>query len=551
MPKKSVREMTKRERIRHSLSSRIFRFVLLGSVLLGIVCLLIGLSLYTVAVARQDISTAFNLSRNASAVLYKAADTEPLSREVMSRYRSLSESERADPSSESYKAHFADLTGREDYKMILSMLSDYRRSSDVYDIYLAMYDIDTDAMVYIVDPDPNDPYEPGTWESVEHEGIKTGVPVRSRSGEVTGFILADITLNNVVSGIWSFVLQYSVGLLLVIALFGFLLLRYMKKTVVKPIDDITAASRNYSADKKAGVQNTAHFTNLDIRTGDEIENLALTVKEMEGNLQDYEKNLTSITAEKQRIHTELTLANKIQADMLPNIFPAFPDRDEFDIYASMIPAKEVGGDFYDFFFIDRDHLALVIADVSGKGIPAAMFMVMAKGIIETQCKSGSTPAQILTEVNRLICAKNREKMFITVWLGIVDLRSGELIAASAGHEYPILKNPDSDFEVLKDKHGFVIGGFERIRYKDYTVRMQPGSKLFVYTDGVAEATDADEKLFGLERTVAALNKAKDKSPQIILETVDADVRGFVGDAEQFDDLTMMCIEYYGKSSADR
>ena len=570
MPKKSVREMTKRERIRHSLSSRIFRFVLLGSVLLGIVCLLIGLSLYTVAVARQDISTAFNLSRNASAVLSKAANTEPLSREVMNRYRALSESERADPSSESYKAHFADLTKREDYKMILSVLSDYRQSSDVYDIYLAMYDIDTDAMVYIADPDSNNPYEPGAWESVRHEGIKkflewdgtgmlydigkpekygwmctSGVPVRSRSGEVTGFILADVTLNNVVSGMWSFVLQYFVALLLVIALFGFLLLRYMKKTVVKPIDDITAASRNYSADKKAGVQNTAHFTNLDIRTGDEIENLALTVKEMEGNLQDYEKNLTSITAEKQRIHTELTLANKIQADMLPNIFPAFPDRDEFDIYASMIPAKEVGGDFYDFFFIDRDHLALVIADVSGKGIPAAMFMVMAKGIIETQCMSGSTPAQILTEVNRLICAKNREKMFVTVWLGIVDLRSGELIAANAGHEYPILKNPDSNFEVLKDKHGFVIGGFEQIRYKDYTIRMQPGSKLFVYTDGVAEATDADEKLLGLERTVAALNKAKDKSPQIILETVDADVREFVGDAEQFDDLTMMCFAYYG------
>lgn len=570
MPKKSVREMTKLERMRYSLSSRMFRSVLLGSVLLGIVCLLIGLSLYTVAVARQDISTAFNLSRNASGVLQKAADTESLSREVMNRYRSMSEEERADPLSEAYQAHFEDLTQREDYKMILSVLTDFLESSDVYDIYLAMYDSKSDVMVYIVDPDPEAPYKPGAWESVDHKGIEkflnwdgtgmlydigntenygwmctSGVPVRAQSGEVTGFILTDITLDNVVSGIWSFVLQYFIGLLIVIILFSVLLLRYIGNTVVKPINDITEASRNYAADKKAGVQNSEHFTNLDIRTGDEIENLALTVKDMEGDLQVYEKNLTKITADKQRINTELTLANKIQADMLPNIFPAFPDRDEFDIYASMIPAKEVGGDFYDFFFIDRDHLALVIADVSGKGIPAAMFMVMAKGIIETQCMSGSTPAQILTEVNRLICAKNREKMFVTVWLGIVDLRSGELIAANAGHEYPILKNPDSNFEVLKDKHGFVIGGFERIRYKDYTIRMQPGSKLFVYTDGVAEATDADEKLFGLERTVAALNKAKDKSPQIILETVDADVREFVGDAEQFDDLTMMCFAYYG------
>ena len=160
--------------------------------------------------------------------------------------------------------------------------------------------------------------------------------------------------------------------------------------------------------------------------------------------------------------------------------------------------------------------------------------------------SGNSPAQILTDVNKMICAKNHEKLFVTVWLGILDLRSGELIASNAGHEYPIIKDPDSDFEILKDKHGFVIGGFARMKYHDYTLQMQPGSKLFLYTDGVAEATDANEELFGLDRTVTALNKAKDKSPQQILETVDADVRDFVGGAEQFDDLTMMCVEYYGK-----
>ena len=571
MPKKRIREMTWLQRMRYSLSSRIFRIVLLGSVLLGTVCLLIGLSLYTIAVARQDISTAFNLSRNAAAILAETADTEPLSREVMNRYRALTDEERADPSSEAYKAHFSDLTEREDYKIILSVLYDFRESSDVYDIYLAMYDSKSDAMVYIADPDPQNPYEPGAWESVKHEGIEkflgwdgkgmlydigkpekygwmctSGVPVKASSGEVTGFILADITLENVVSGIGRFVLQYTIGLLLVIILFSILLLRRMNNTVVKPINAITEASRSYAADKKAGVQNTEYFASLNIHTGDEIEDLAVTVRDMESDLQDYEKNLTKITAEKQRIHTELSLANKIQADMLPNIFPAFPERDEFDIFASMTPAKEVGGDFYNFFFIDQDHLAMVIADVSGKGIPAAMFMVMAKGIIETQSMSGNSPAQILTDVNKMICAKNREKLFVTVWLGILDLRSGELIASNAGHEYPIIKDPDSDFEILKDKHGFVIGGFARMKYHDYMLQMQPGSKLFLYTDGVAEATDANEELFGLDRTVTALNKAKDKSPQQILETVDADVRDFVGGAEQFDDLTMMCIEYYGK-----
>ena len=572
MPKKSVREMTKLERMRHSLSSRVFRAVLLGSVLLGVVCLMIGLSLYSIAVARQNISTAFNLSRNASAILHKTADTETLSREVMTRYRSLSEEERADPSSETYQAVFADLTEREDYKTILSVLSDFKASSEVYDIYLAMYDSQNNAIVYIADPElsPENHCEPGMWERTEHEGIKkflnwngtgmlydigntenygwmctAGVPVRAQSGEVTCFVLSDITLQNVISGIWRFVLQYTIGLVLVILLFGFFLTRHLKKTVVEPINAITEASRRYTADKKAGVQNTAHFTHLEVHTGDEIENLALTVKDMERDLQDHEQNLTRIAAEKQRISTELALANKIQADMLPNIFPAFPDRDEFNIYASMTPAKEVGGDFYDFFFIDHDRLAMVIADVSGKGIPAAMFMVMAKGIIETQCMSGKTPAEILADVNKMICAKNHEKMFVTVWLGILDLRSGELTAANAGHEYPVIKEPDSDFEVMHDKHGFVIGGFKRMKYEDYIIKMKPGSKLFVYTDGVTEATDADDRLFGVERTVLSLNKAKNASPQTLLETVDADVREFAGDAEQFDDLTMMCVEYYG------
>ena len=184
---------------------------------------------------------------------------------------------------------------------------------------------------------------------------------------------------------------------------------------------------------------------------------------MEDDLQDYEKNLTKITAEKQRINTELTLASKIRADMLPNIFPAFPDRNEFDINASMIPAKEVGGDFYDFFFVDQDHLAMVIADVSGKGIPAAMFMVMSKGIIETQCMSGSSPAQIPADVNKMICAKNHEKMFVTVWLGILDLRNGELTAANAGHEYPIIKAIPHNSGVRIAQQDFSSGCTNKLR----------------------------------------------------------------------------------------
>ena len=268
---------------------------------------------------------------------------------------------------------------------------------------------------------------------------------------------------------------------------------------------------------------------------------------MESDLADYENNLTRITAEKQRIQTELTLANKIQADMLPNLFPPFPDRDEFSIYASMTPAKEVGGDFYDFFLVDEDHLALVMADVSGKGIPAALFMMMSKIMLQNQAMTGKEPKDVLTAVNNQICSNNKEQMFVTVWIGILELSTGKLTAANAGHELPILKERDGSFELVRDKHGLVIGAMEGIPYRDYTLQLHPGSKLFLYTDGLLEATNASNELFGAERALDALNRAKDAAPQELLEFVDADVKRFVGDAPQFDDLTMLCLQYNGPS----
>ena len=231
--------------------------------------------------------------------------------------------------------------------------------------------------------------------------------------------------------------------------------------------------------------------------------------------------------------------------MLPSVFPPFPDRTKFDIYASMDPAKEVGGDFYDFFLVDDDHLCLVMADVSGKGVPAALFMMASKIILANYAKMGKSPSEILTAANAAICSNNREDMFVTVWLGILELSTGKLTAANAGHEYPVIMKPDGKFELYKDKHGFVIGGMAGLKYKEYTIDMKPGSKLFLYTDGVPEATNSDKELFGNERMVAALNEKPDGSPQEILKTVRSSVDAFVKDAEQFDDLTMLCLEYKG------
>ena len=251
--------------------------------------------------------------------------------------------------------------------------------------------------------------------------------------------------------------------------------------------------------------------------------------------------------ERQRalVTNELHMASQIQNAALPHVFPPFPERREFDLYASMDPAREVGGDFYDFFLIDDDHLCLVIADVSGKGIPASLFMMNTKVLLKSYAQAGEPPSEILEKANREICENNQMEMFVTVWLGILEISSGKILAANAGHEYPVIGHPDTGFELIKDKHGFVIGGMEGMKYKDYELLLQPGDKLFVYTDGVPEATNSQNELFGTDRMLDALNSNKDASPEEMLENVYRAVGEFVGEAEKFDDLTMLGLSYHG------
>ena len=284
-----------------------------------------------------------------------------------------------------------------------------------------------------------------------------------------------------------------------------------------------------------------------VRFHNEIGQLAEDFVSMTQEIDDYVNRIESITAEKERMGAELSLAARIQEGALPSRFPAFPDRTDFDIYAVMDPAKEVGGDFYDFFLLDEDHLGLVIADVSGKGIPASLFMMVSMILIHNTALSERSPAKVLEKVNNQICQNNREEMFVTVWLGVLELSTGKLTAASAGHEYPAIKVPDGHFEILEDRHGFVIGGMAGMKYKEYEIQMKPGSKLFVYTDGVPEASNEKQELFGLDRMVRALRRGEDGEPREILATVNRDVQMFVGDAPQFDDLTMLCVTYKGKN----
>ena len=319
----------------------------------------------------------------------------------------------------------------------------------------------------------------------------------------------------------------------------------LSKRIVKPLEAITARVKSLGGDDLQFRMEDAY------RTHDEIEVLAESFAMLSGKTLEYIAQVQRVTAEKERIGAELSLATRIQADMLPNIYPAFPDRPEFDIFATMDPAKEVGGDFYDFVLVDDDHLCMIMADVSGKGVPAALFMMASKIILANNAMMGKSPAEILTDTNAAICANNREEMFVTVWLGILEISTGKLTAANAGHEYPVLKRADGAFELFKDKHGFVIGGMDGVKYKEYEIMLEKGSKLFLYTDGVPEATSAEKELFGTERMLAALNGDVSASTVQILKNVRAAVDGFVKEAEQFDDLTMLCFEYTGKKEQEK
>ena len=366
-------------------------------------------------------------------------------------------------------------------------------------------------------------------------------PVTDGAGNVTAIMCVQRPMNELVNGRKPYIINIVITTVVLSVFVSVIYAIYIRRQLVSPLKKIINEADRFARERS---ENETPFNDR-ISKISEIKSLASSVRTMESDMLNYIENLMNITAEKQRINTELSLATRIQADMLPNVFPAFPDRPEFDIHATMNPAKEVGGDFYDFFLIDDDHLCMVMADVSGKGVPAALFMMASKIILANNAMLGKSPAQILTDTNAAICAHNREEMFVTVWLGILEISTGKLIAANAGHEYPVLMQPDGEFELVKDKHGFVIGGMGGIKYKEYELQLTAGAKLFLYTDGVPEATNADNELFGTERMLATLNESKEALPEKLLENVRVAVDSFVNGAEQFDDLTMLGLEYKG------
>ena len=433
------------------------------------------------------------------------------------------------------------------------------------DLVLASVDekVNSDALKTIIEDyrkyqkdNPESPYEvtrekANKLELSAYEDVSGGVYVKEFPMADTGdsfVILMKIDLGRLIDEQkWYYKAIFSLLLTVFVIVMLFTIWR-MHRKVIRPLRKIGNASFQF-------VGRTERFKNPEqwiyedprIRSKDEIQAISDMMIYMTDHMKSAVADLLSANSEKERISTELSLATRIQNSILPSVFPPFPERKEFSIYALMDPAKEVGGDFYDFFFVDETHLALVIADVSGKGVPAALFMMSTMLLIQNLAKEGHPPAELLQLANDRMAASNTANMFVTVWFGILDTATGVIRAANAGHEYPAIRKNGENFTLLKDKHGFVIGELEGMKYKEYDIVLQPGDTLFVYTDGVPEAQNTEDTFFGTAGMLDALNVDPGAEPEALIRKLRAAMTIFVGKADQFDDATMLCLKYNGNN----
>ena len=365
------------------------------------------------------------------------------------------------------------------------------------------------------------------------------VPLYDSAGSVTAVVGVDISMGRILSDIKAQTARLLIMAVAIIAAFLYILLFIADRQILRPIVRLSQHMDGFdSSDGKLdGVEVP--------ETGDELQTMAERFNHMAGDIRLYMNNLAAVTAYRERIATELDVATKIQANMLPCIFPAFPHRTEFDIYATMQPAKEVGGDFYDYFLIDENTLAVVMADVSGKGIPAALFMVITKTLIKNNAQYGKTPKEVFETVNNLLCENNETSMFVTAFLGILDIPAGIFTYVNAGHSRPLLARADGRFEFLPTKPGFVLAGIENIFYRQDEIQLRVGDTVFLYTDGVTEASDRENNLFTESKLLKVANVYKGCGLKELLVSVKREIDIFADGTEQADDIAMLALRITG------
>jgi serine phosphatase RsbU (regulator of sigma subunit) len=329
-----------------------------------------------------------------------------------------------------------------------------------------------------------------------------------------------------------------------------IVMRWVSQYMISPLKKILRSIRNYT-DTRDSVTVEKEMTAVlsgkkavAVREN-EVGQLAEDFTALVNEIDTYVEEIRTVTSQKEKYRTELSIASQIQEQVLPKDFTCASGKNEFDLYATMVPAREVGGDFYDFFFTDQDHLALVIGDVSDKGIPAALFMMITKTLISYLAKIGESPAQIMTQANEQLCENNESGYFVTVWFALIDLTTGEGIAVNAGHEYPAVCRAGGSYELIHDKHSMAVGTLPGIKFREHAFHMNPGDQLFVYTDGVPEAINKDNEQFGTDRMLEVLNQNKDTAPEVLLARMKEAIDAFAGEVPQFDDTTMLCFHYKG------
>ena len=530
------------------IAGRLTAGVILFGLLLGAVCSTVGYIEFTAVLEQQYNDSAYEIAETAREILNP------------DKFEQYLETGRTD----------------EEYDNILAILDTLTDAANVTFIYVAKVSGDYRTLTYIYDTVNSDTeferyplgYTASDLDEKHTENVvkimtkggraekylysyskesgahtTAAIDVKNSDGKIIAMLCVEKPMTRLEAARNTYVLHVILWTLTAIVLFIIVYSVILRRGIIKPIKTLTKEAERFAK------TNLPSGEPINIRQKDEVGILARAVEKMETDIARYTENLTVITAEKERVNTELSVATRIQANMLPSIFPAFPNRKEFDIFATINPAKEVGGDFYDFFMVDERHLAIVMADVSGKGVPAALFMVIGKTLIKDHTWPGKDLGSVFDEVNELLCESNSEGLFITAFEGVLDLVSGEFRFVNAGHEIPYICKKNGKFEPYKIRAGFVLAGMEGMRYKCGEMQLEAGDKIFQYTDGITEAANVRMELYGMDRLTAVLGENSDLPPGELLPAVKRDIDNFVGEAPQFDDITMLCLEYRARMEA--
>lgn len=552
-----------------SLRQKTVCMILLLALALTITAAAVGYDVYAGTMDAHYQMLAMNVSKTAAS-LVNAEEVRELVAQVMEIYRKdPAPTYDSDEEWAEYLSQYTGISEQESFTTLYDTLYKIKTANNVLSLYISYMDSESMTGIYIIDADKTETGCPtGTWDIIypqNYEAMKhpengfeayitdteeygwlcsAGAAVLDDSGKAVAHVFTDISMESVMADRQAFLMRLCAILIGITTVITLALIKVVNTALVKPINSLASAASSYVEAKEEG--EVSALALLDIHTGDEVENLSHALKRMERDINGYIENLTHVTAEKERIGAELSVATHIQASMLPCIFPAFPNRREFDIYATMTPAKEVGGDFYDFFLVDDDHLAVVIADVSGKGVSAALFMVIAKTLIKDHTQSGKPPEEVFTEVNRQLCEANDENLFVTAWMGVLEISTGKLVYVNAGHNPPVIGRKNGETEFLRSRPGFVLAGLDFTKYRAGSLELMPGDLLYLYTDGVTEAMNTAQELYGEERLKRTLDANVSAAPEEIFKAVKKDLDDFVADAPQFDDITMLAMRYLGR-----